>query len=225
MGKAMMEALEARGFEVFGVERGEKLVESDCYILAMKPQDFIDFKIEDKLVISIMAGVSIEKIQKGSGTKRVVRAMPNLPLKVGKALTGWIASMEVSEEEKEFAKTIFESFGEQIEVENEDKINSITALSGSGPAYFYLLAELMKNAAIGIGFRQEEADKIAKNTLIGAAELLDKSEFSLSDLRGKITSKGGTTEAAIKYLEENGLEDLVKNAINKAENRAKELNG
>ncbi len=224
MGSAMMAALKANEFEVGGVERGEKLIESDCYILAMKPQDFVEFDTGEKLVISIMAGVSIKRIQGKCGTKKIVRAMPNLPLKVGKALTGWIASDEVSEDEKQFAKKIFESFGEEIELDNEDKVNAITALSGSGPAYFYLLTEFIKKAAVEMGFCQEDAEKIAKRTIVGSAELLEKSGLSAEELRKKITSKGGTTEAAIKYLEENGIEETVKGAITAAQKRAEELN-
>jgi len=224
MGGAMMEALKSKGFDVVGVERGEALLESDCYVLAMKPQDFVELDVSGKLVISIITGISIQKIKDTLKVSKVVRAMPNLPLKVGKALTGWVASEEVNGEEKRFAKEIFKSFGEEIELDSEEKINAITALSGSGPAYFYFLAEAVEKAALACGFSKLEATKIAITTLVGSGALLDKNEFCLSDLRKKITSKGGTTEAAIKYMEDNGMEKIVKGAICAAKKRAEELN-
>jgi pyrroline-5-carboxylate reductase len=156
--------------------------------------------------------------------KKVVRVMPNLALKEKSALCGWIANSEVTGDEKSFMKELLKMFGEEVEVKNEEAINMITALSGSGPAYFYYLTECLAQKALKYGFGQEDAQKIARTTFLGAAKLLEASRENVSELRHKITSKGGTTEAAIKKLEEKDFEKIFYEALNAAKIRAEELN-
>ncbi len=213
------------------------LKQIDIVILAIKPQAFEEFTkfikidLKDKVVISIMAGVSIEKINKFLKIKKIIRSMPNLCAQVSQALTGWISSKEVSKTEKEIAKKIFRSFGEEIELKKEDKINELTALSGSGPAYFFYLTELLEEKANFFGFTEEEARKIAEITFIGSAKVLEKSRnlpsapLTSMDLKNAVTSKGGTTEAALKFMEENKFGEIFQNAVECAKRRAEEMNG
>ena len=234
MGKSISDLLKKSGFKVSGFDRNDMadkyLKNCDLFILAVKPQDFEDFcssiktNLNKKIAVSIMTGMSINKISRGHKVKKVVRVMPNLPLKVGKAISGWKASKNVTVKEKFFVKKILAVFGEQIEVNNEEKLNMITALSGSGPAYFYYLAEVLESKALDFGFNKKDAEKIAKNTLVGSAKLLESVNLSAKTLREKVTSKGGTTEAALKSLGKDNFPKIFKKALDAANNKAKELN-
>lgn len=234
MGKSIFDLLKKGGFKVAGFDRNEMadkyLKNCDLFILAMKPQDFgtffssIKMDLSEKIAVSIMTGISINKISKGLKCGKVVRVMPNLPLRVGKAISGWKASKAVSGKEKSFVKKILNVFGEQIEVNDEEKLNMITALSGSGPAYFYYLAEILEAKAFEFGFNKKDAEKIAKNTLVGSAKLLDSVNLSAKELREKVTSKGGTTEAALKSLNKDNFPKIFKKALDSANKRAGELN-
>jgi len=213
------------------------IAQADVVILAVKPQQFealaaeLERKMLDKLVISIMAGVSIGKIQKLTGARRVIRSMPNLAAAVGESLSGWIASDSATVADKKLAAKIFSSFGEQLELRNEDMINALTALSGSGPAYFFYLTEALQKKALAYGFSSEEAQLIANKTLLGSARLINSQDLadpnlkSAADWRKTVTSKGGTTEAALEYMEGHGLADIMDAAMDKAKARALELNG
>jgi pyrroline-5-carboxylate reductase len=234
MGKSIFDLLKKSEFKISGFDRSDVadryLKNCDVFILAVKPQDFGTFcgsvkaDLSKKMAISIMTGVSINKISKELKISKVVRVMPNLPLKVGKALSGWKASKSVSSKERLFVKKLLSIFGEQIEVNDEEKLNMITALSGSGPAYFYHLAEILESKALDFGFSKRDAEKIAKNTLIGSAKLLESVNLSAKELREKVTSKGGTTEAALKSLDKNYFSKIFKEALGAANKRAKELN-
>ena len=121
-------------------------------------------------------------------------------------------------------KTIFDCVGTQLEVEEENKLDEITALSGSGPAYFYFLTELIYDKAIEFGFDHEDARKISEQTFTGAAAIFNHESATAKELKEAVTSKGGTTEAALKYLEENGFDKIFKDALEAAKNRSEELN-
>lgn len=229
MGSAIFEALKGK-FEVSGCDVNddvnEKVAGSDAVIIAVKPQNFeglaASVNVKLPIIISIMAGVSVKNIQKKLGVRAVVRVMPNLPLKVGAALSGWFCSKEVSD--KDFVREILECFGEEIEVSKESQIDAITALSGSGPAYYYFLNEALKNAALKYGFSEEQARKIVKTTFFGSAKLQEKENLKSCELREKITSKGGTTEAAISKLKDADFEKIIFEAVEAARKRAEELN-
>ena len=150
--------------------------------------------------------------------------MPNLPLKVGKALSAFICSKAINQEEKFGIQSLLEVFGEALEVDNEAKIDAITALSGTGPAYFCYLVEVLEKAAKKYGFSDKEARKIIKTTFCGTAELMNKENLEAADLRAKITSKGGTTKAAIEFLEKKKFEEIMIDAVESARKRAEELN-
>lgn len=221
MGSAMAAKLKKK-FSVQIVGRDSKMKPCEIVILAVKPQDFDSLKLnlKNELLISIMAGVNLKKLAT-TGAKKIVRSMPNLPLRVGAGFTGWV-SRNVTE--KKLVKEIFSMFGEEIELKNEDAINAITALSGSGPAYFFYICELMVQQACDFGFSKKDAEKIAVETLIGAAELVRNKSESFADLRASVTSKKGTTEAAINYFMRSNFSKLFRDGIRRAKHRSEQLN-
>ncbi len=207
------------------------LPQCDIIILSIKPQSLdalaksINYSLKDKLVISIMAGISINHLREKLGAEKIVRSMPNLPVEIEKGIIGWIATKNVTRQEKDLVKIIFDPLGEQIELKDESKIDLITALSGSGPAYFFYLAELLAQKAKKVGFSTKEAMLIAEQTLIGSGCLLGKNKsLSVKEWRDAVTSKGGTTEAAINFLKKSEFPVLFEEAIEEAVVRSKELN-
>jgi pyrroline-5-carboxylate reductase len=198
---------------------------SDFIILAVKPQDAKEAINEIKnhinkktILISIMAGFSIKKINELSNHKKIVRIMPNLGLAVGEGITVWKKS-GLSKEENKKIKDLTNKISENFEVKNEDTINKITAISGSGPAYFFILAESLLNACKNIKLNKKESIKLITKTFSSAA-ILGK-DGNYTELIKKVASKGGTTEAALKVLK---LNHITKKAVIAAYNRAKELN-
>ncbi|MBI4127263.1 pyrroline-5-carboxylate reductase [Candidatus Peregrinibacteria bacterium] len=222
MGTALAAALKKK-FSVQLIDRNSKMKDCDIVILAVKPQDFdsLQITLKNELLISIMAGVSLKKLGEKTGAKKIVRSMPNLALRAGAGFTGWICK---NVKEKKLVREIFSIFGEEIEVKKEEDLNAITALSGSGPAYFFHICELMAESAADFGFAQKDAEKIAANTLIGAAALCKNKSESFAELRKTVTSKGGTTEAALNDFAKNNLSKIFKDGVKKARARSKELN-
>jgi pyrroline-5-carboxylate reductase len=210
-------------------EPDDLIKEVDIIIFAVKPQVFSqliydsEYTMEDKLIISIMAGVNTEKIYELTASPRIIRSMPNLGVSVGAGLIGWIASNKINQEEKEMVKNIFRSLGEEIELSNEEEINQITALSGSGPAYFFLLTKILKEKAISMGFDQSKASIIARSTIASASKLLEQNEYSIEEWIEKVSSKGGTTEAALTSLRNQKIETVFSNAVDSAKEKADEL--
>jgi pyrroline-5-carboxylate reductase len=209
----------------------EKVLSStDAVLLCIKPQSIENFfsewgKYFDKevLLLSILAGTSIQTLQEKSGTKKIIRIMPNTPVQIRMGVSGFFASEEVSEAEKIWTKKILETFGIAIACKNEDQINSITALSGSGPAYFFHILEIFAQEAENFGFSTEDSRNIALQTLLGSGNLAKISDTPFLVLREKVTSKGGTTEAALKSFQNNHLTDIFQHAIQSAYKKAVEL--
>lgn len=218
MGKALYLAMDPASTEIF--DRDEPKIDSDVVLLSIKPDVFRGFPhtAEGKLVISVMAGVTLEEISQKMKTERVVRAMPNLPVSAGEGVTGWIASEACKEADLELVRDLFGKMGVEVEVESEDALNRLTSISGSGPAYFYYFCELMEEKAKELGFSEEEARRLANQTMIGAAALLNGR--SAKELRESVAAKGGTTEKAIEALK---IKQQVSNAVDAAYTRAKEL--
>ncbi len=208
----------------------EAITKADIIILAVKPQNkdtvFEEIKevVTNQLIISVMAGITIESIQNSLGGKNsIIRVMPNIAAKIGKSMSVWIKNPQVSSTQTEKIKLILEAIGQQLELHTEDQIDKATAISGSGPAYIFYLTEILENAAIKIGFSDREAKLLAEQTLIGSAELLQKSKESATNLRSAVTSKGGTTEAAITILQKENIQNIFSKAITAAYTRAKKL--
>jgi pyrroline-5-carboxylate reductase len=218
----------------YGVAVTDKNLEAvngkEVIVLAVKPQQMPEALSSLKgnlkssqLVLSIAAGVRISTINKGLSHNKIVRSMPNTPAQIGLGMTGWTATKDVFPQQKDWAQQILGTMGKEIYFNDEASLDMVTAVSGSGPAYFYLLAESIIDAAVEIGLNRKDAEILVKQTMLGAAHLMDSSDKAPSDLRRNVTSKGGTTEQAIKVFEESGLPRIVGEAVKAACDRAKEL--
>ncbi len=203
---------------------------SDIIIIAVKPQIFPDFcaeiktSVSGKLFVSIMAGVNIKKITSLLGSNKVIRTMPNLPAMVQAGVTGFFVPSEISNQEKEEVVAILESFSFAVEVEEEDDLNKITALAGSAPAYFFYLTQILQKKATECGFDPEKARIIAETVFAGSAKaFLEIGDKSAEEWVQAVASKGGTTEAALKYMKENNFEEIFKGGVDSAIKRGQEL--
>ncbi len=206
---------------------------ADVVVLAVKPQVMQmvceplqdDFKRQNPLIISIAAGVNLENLEKwlGDYSAAVVRCMPNTPSLVQSGMTGLYANKQVSEEQRNLAESIMRAVGSTLWLDNEDLMDTVTAVSGSGPAYFFLVMEAMQDAAQKMGLNAEDARLLVLQTAFGAAKLALESSDDASILRQRVTSKGGTTEAALKKLVDGGLPSIFEEALVAAAIRSKEL--
>ncbi|MFM7683696.1 MAG: pyrroline-5-carboxylate reductase [Bacteroidota bacterium] len=207
------------------------IVESaDVLLLAIKPQDFNNLGKElegriksDALVISIMAGINVKTLQKSLNHEFIIRAMPNAPALYGKGITVYYSSNAFSTREMEFGEFVLNLTGKTIKTDKEELLDSVTAISGSGPAYFFYLTLQMKNAAINLGMDAEMAEILVRETLIGSAEMAANNSIMMSELINTIASKGGTTEAALNYFNFVELDQIILSALEKATLRSKEL--
>lgn len=202
----------------------------DVVVLAVKPQNLSEVMSEMKgclkstqLVLSIIAGAKINTLSRGLGHHRIVRAMPNTPAQIGIGMTAWTATSEVTPEQKESARSILQAMGKEIYFDDEAYLDMATAVSGSGPAYFFLLAESMVDAAVKIGLPREAAEALVSQTMLGSAQLLQKSGKAPAELRQNVTSPGGTTAAALKVFEQGRFSELVREAVEAAYSRAREM--
>lgn len=199
-------------------------------LLAVKPQMFAD--LADVLgtidsgtqpIFSIMTGISNARIQAAAGSAaRVVRVMPNTPLLVAAGMSAVARGPSASDADVEFARRIFSAAGRVVEVQ-EGQMDAITAVSGSGPAYLFYLAEAMMEAAEKLGLGSEAAGQLVEQTLVGSARLLQDSDASASELRARVTSRKGTTEAAIARLDAGQVRETVIQAIEAGARRSVEL--
>lgn len=217
------------GVAVTGKNR-EAIVGREVVVLAVKPQNLPEVMADlkgylkpDQLVLSIVAGARISTICQGMGHRRVVRSMPNTPAQIGLGISGWTATEEVTEKQKGRARAILGAMGREIYFSDEGYLDMVTAVSGSGPAYFYLFAESLIDAAVNLGLARNEAEELVSQTMLGAAHLMQKSGKPPAELRRNVTSRGGTTERAIQVFEQSGLARIVTEAVRAACQRAKEL--
>jgi pyrroline-5-carboxylate reductase len=228
--EARLDVLEKKYGVKTTVSNKEAVQGKDTFVLSVKPQQMNevlaglkDVVKPSQLAISIAAGVKIITINKGLGHNNIVRSMPNTPAQLGLGMTGWTATPEVTGEQKDMARRILGAMGKEIYFDNEDALDMVTAVSGSGPAYFYLFAEALIDAGVQIGLSPADAEVLVKQTMLGAAQLVNQSDKAPAELRRNVTSKGGTTEQAIKVFEESGLVRIAGEAVKAACRRAKEL--
>ncbi|HPG30010.1 MAG TPA: pyrroline-5-carboxylate reductase [bacterium] len=210
----------------------ELLEKSEYVLLAVKPQNFTELFseikniIKDKhILISIAAGVSIKKIETFAdnfGKLKIVRIMPNTPALVFKGMSALCFNELIEERDKSIVTDIFETLGKTI-ILDETKMNAVTAVSGSGPAYLFYFAECYINAAKSLGFDSDSAKTLVYATIDGASKLMTESADSAEELRRKVTSPGGTTEAAIKNLMSKNFENILTESITAAKIKADEL--
>lgn len=207
-----------------------KIAESDIIILCTKPQDFEEVVktlkaviSEEQIILSVMAGVSIEKIKEKLGIKKVIRSMPNLGTQIGLGMTVFSASAETDRKDLFIVQNLINTTGKSIYVENESLINPATAVSGSGPAYVFYFMNAMIKAAEEFGFSSSEAEVLVHQTFLGAINLQSASNLSNEELIMKVASKGGTTESALTVFNTNSLDQIIAKAMQSANKRAIEL--
>ena len=200
-------------------------------VMAVKPQMMTDVlpKLksligQDTLITSVAAGTTIAQYEENFGEVSIIRTMPNTPAAVGKGITGMTANNKASSADKALAQQLLSAVGEVVWVEKEELIDSVTAVSGSGPAYVFYMIEAMAAAGVQNGLSEDVAMKLARQTIIGAGALLEASEDSAAELRRKVTSPKGTTAAALDVLMGNeGLAPIVKSAVTAARKRSEDL--
>lgn len=213
-------------------ESNEALLEQcDVIVLAVKPQAMKSVtqpladlaQKKNPLIISIAAGITIASLEEWMGELPIVRCMPNTPALVQTGATGLFANDKVTDEQKDLAKSILSSVGMAIWVKEEGTLDTVTAVSGSGPAYFFLVMEAMIEAGVELGLTEDEATQLTLQTALGAAQMAITSDDSAASLRKKVTSPGGTTEQALLTFEEGDLRGLFKSALTAAKVRSEEL--
>ncbi|MFC2021641.1 pyrroline-5-carboxylate reductase [Chloroflexota bacterium] len=202
----------------------------EVVVLAIKPQNLAEVTAElsgqlksAQLVLSIIAGVRIDTLCRGLNHSHVVRAMPNTPAQIGEGMSVWTATAEVTGQQREWASSILSTIGKEIYVDDEKYIDMATAVSGSGPAYFFLFVEALVEAAVHIGLPRNIAQELVLQTTLGSGHLIQRSGKEPSELRKMVTSPGGTTAEALLELEKGGFANLVRQAVSAAYDKAKKL--
>ncbi|MFO7992693.1 MAG: pyrroline-5-carboxylate reductase [Marinobacter sp.] len=206
--------------------------QADMVVLAVKPQVMADVCYDiapvvqntRPLMVSIAAGLEASTLDEWlGGGLPLVRVMPNTPSLVGKGAAGLYANDQVKDKQKVMVESVFNSIGSALWVEEESLLHAVTALSGSGPAYFFLMLEALEEAATEAGIASDTARTLAVQTMAGAAEMAGRSEHDPGQLKRNVMSPGGTTEQAIHTFEDGGLRDLVKKAYSAAYKRSGEM--
>ncbi len=205
---------------------------ADIVVLSVKPQVLCRVLEElsghispGALVLSIVAGARMETIRQKLDTPAVVRVMPNTPAQIGMGISVWVASEETTEAQREQALTILRALGEEVYVDDEGYLDMATALSGTGPAYVFLLMEAMVDAGVHLGFSRHISEKLVIETLRGSVEYARRSPRHLAALRNQVTSPGGTSAEALYHLEKGGLRTVLSRAIWAAYQRSRMLGG
>ena len=206
------------------------LDKGNIVVLAIKPQNLAEVIASisghlksAQLALSIVAGARIATLCQGLRHDRVVRAMPNTPAQVGSGITVWTATAAVSEAQKKWAGSILGATGKEIYFDDEKYLDMATAVSGSGPAYFFLFVESLVESAVRIGLPRDIAEELVLQTMLGSAQLIQKSGKPPAELRRMVTSPGGTTAEAMLHFEKGGFSDLVRQAVRAAYEKAKKL--
>lgn len=204
---------------------------SDIVVIAVKPQVLknvltplkASFQAKKPLIISIVAGITSASIEQWIGAAAIVRCMPNTPALVQLGASGLVANSNVSAEQRAQAQAVLEAVGIVQWLEDEQQIDPVTAVSGSGPAYFFLLMESMIEAGVAQGLSREVATQLTLQTALGAATMAINSDVDAAELRRRVTSPNGTTQAAIETFEAGGLRKLTQQALDAARDRSIEL--
>jgi pyrroline-5-carboxylate reductase len=220
----------------FGVQQTDDNVQAatfaDIIVLSVKPHFICNvceqltnaLDISNKLFVSVAAGTTVDQIQHALNKKvALVRVMPNTPAQLGLGMSGMFASTEVNSEQKAASDKLMSAVGKVIWLKTEDQINDIIAIAGSAPAYFFLFMEAMEKQAQVLGFNAQESRMLVQQTALGAAQMVEHNTAAISTLRENVTSKGGTTFAALEQFRADGLEKIVSNAMNAAITRAEEM--
>lgn len=204
--------------------------DADVVILSVKPQR-LDKALaslrgcipQGALVLSIVAGASIQKISEGLDHPAVVRSMPNTPAQIGEGITVWTTSPSISSDQAELARQLLLALGQEVFVEEESFLDMATALSGTGPAYVFLFMEAMIDAGVHLGFPRRIAEQLVVQTIRGSVDFAVQTKMHPAALRNQVTSPGGTSAAALYYLEKAGIRTAISRAVWAAYERSQEL--
>ena len=205
------------------------LSDAGLVVWAVKPQSFqeaaapVRAYTRNALHLSVAAGIRSDSISAWLGTEHIIRCMPNTPALIGKGITGLYARPTVTASQREWAQSVIATTGDTLWLEHEDQLDAVTALSGSGPAYVFFFIEAMTAAGVEMGLPAAQAQQLAVATFIGAGELAAASDEPPEVLRQRVTSKGGTTYAAISSMEASGIKERFMAALHAACSRAQEL--
>lgn len=209
---------------------GDAVAAADVIVLAVKPQQMREVVaalkplVKQQLLLSIAAGIRAADLSRWlDGHTAIVRTMPNTPALVGMGITGAVAMDGVSESQRQTADAILRAVGATVWLDDEGKIDAVTALSGSGPAYVFYFIEAMQAAAVELGLTEAQGRELAQATFAGAAELAIRADEPVSLLRERVTSKGGTTYAALTSMDASGVKPAIVKALHAAAARGKEL--
>jgi pyrroline-5-carboxylate reductase len=219
--------------EAFGVRllasAGSALAEVAMVVWAVKPQAFREAAsavaphTPHALHLSVAAGIRSSSMAQWLGTEHIVRAMPNTPALVGLGMTGLFARPRVSDDQRHLVEQIMATTGQSLWVEREEQLDAVTALSGSGPAYVFYFLEAMAQAGVDMGLPSDQAHQLAVQTFVGASQLAAQASEQPAVLRERVTSKGGTTHAALESMQASGVAASFIAAMHAAERRAAEL--
>jgi pyrroline-5-carboxylate reductase len=206
---------------------------ADVIVLAIKPQSMREVAAQllplldqarQTLIVSVAAGIRSADLSRWlGGYGAIVRCMPNTPALIGMGITGMVAAADVSAGQKQAADDILRAVGPTVWLDDESKIDAVTAVSGSGPAYVFYFIEAMQQAAVDMGLSAEQGTQLALATFAGAAQLANQSSEPVSLLRERVTSKGGTTYAALTSMEQSGVKAAIVRAVKAAAARGKEM--
>ena len=229
LGKKVLQATGSDPAGNFFTSANDCLESAQVVLLAIKPQGLESFAAEcgqqlaGKILISILAGKNLATLQEHFPKAKVCRAMPNLAAAVGRSLTGFFFGDGLKVAERKMIEKILQTFGQAVHCESERQIDQITALAGSGPAYFFHLVEILERVAGKFGFAPELAGRIAAQTFVGAAHAFENGGKSAGEFVQAVASPGGTTQAALESLQENDFERIFTQAIFKADERAGQI--
>ncbi len=204
---------------------------ADIVVIAVKPDisrtlaESIRDLAENRLFVSVAAGITTDSLRTWLGTDNVIRCMPNTPALIRQGMTGLYATRQVSENDRHAAGEILSAIGQTLWFEEETMLDTVTAVSGSGPAYFFYFIELLEAAAEDLGLTTGQARSLVLQTALGASMMAASTPETVAELRRKVTSPGGTTQAALSVMMERGLEQTVRAAVEAARTRSVELSG
>lgn len=218
-------------YHIFASSHNLEVVDqADAVVLAVKPQNLEKILTEfsghippEAVVVTIIAGATIDKVSKGLNHPAVVRTMPNTPGQIGKGITVWYAPPTVSDIQMQKARLMLQALGENVQVDEEYYLDMATAISGTGPMYVYLFMEAFMDAAVHLGFSRYVAEKLVIETIRGSVDYYESQSVHVADLRNKVTSPGGTSAAALYYLEKAGFRTAISRAIWAAYERSQQL--
>ncbi|MHB2020240.1 MAG: pyrroline-5-carboxylate reductase [Candidatus Xenobia bacterium] len=228
--EARLRELEQR-FGIQGTSSNLEVIDgADIIVLSIKPQVLKDVLGElrgklrpEQLVISIIAGAPMGAIARGLNHSNVIRSMPNTPARIGMGMTVWTVMEGVNERARGRARTIFQALGEEVFVDHEEYLDMATALSGTGPAYFFLVMEALIDAGVHMGFSRRVAQQLVLKTMQGSVEFARQSPTHPAELRNMVTSPGGTTAEALYQLEKGGLRTVISRAVYAAYQKSRRL--